>query len=165
MIAAILAACSAAAQPPLAATAPGAIAPDAIAQHTRTFNFTGRAQSFKVPKGVKAVTVDAYGAAGGAAHLALGERTRATVTVTQGETLHVFVGGGGTSGFNGGAPSGCQASGRGGFGGGASDVREGGTAPSNRIVVAGGGAGEGVSKRGGRAAVWSRARQWWTVRA
>ena len=85
-------------------------------------------QDFVVPVGVCAVTVVALGAAGGDgnsdADLSLsvgrpGGTAEATIPVTPGETLHVFVGGhggdfnagnGGIGGLNGGGNAGNQAS-------------------------------------------------------
>jgi hypothetical protein len=58
--------------------------------------------------------------------------------VTPGQTLNIYVGG--QNGWNGGGtgPNGAGA------GGGATDVRVGGTALSNRVIVAGGGGGSGL---------------------
>lgn len=137
---------------------------------TETFSFTGAQQNFTVPAGVTSITVEAWGAEGGDGNDeggagvpgagANGGKVTATITVTPGETLAIFVGGqgaaattvgqdstGGTGGFNGGAAGGgdgdppTSASGAGGGGGGASDVRRGGTALTDRVVVAGGGGG------------------------
>ena len=109
-------------------------------------------QTFKVPKGVHAITVDARG--GGTsiarprkAEHAFGGRTQATLPVTPGESLVVMVGGDGTTGFNGGGSSGCPSS-YFGLGAGASDVRERGSGLGNRILVAGG-AGGNKGLRGG----------------
>ena len=42
------------------------MAPSAVAEpQSQTFGYTGAAQPFVVPEGVFAITVDAYGAAGG----------------------------------------------------------------------------------------------------
>ena len=118
----------------------------------QTFSFTGAEQKFTVPSGVKSVKVDASGAAGAGIKLkklGRGGRVTANIPVTQGEILYVFVGGQGTTasgGFNGGAAGGSSG---GDAGGGASDLREGGTGLSNRIIVAGGGGGEGVAKPNG----------------
>jgi hypothetical protein len=125
--------------------------------HRKTFSYTGGEQTFKVPSGVKAITIDATGAAGAGfvpKRIGRGGRIVATVPVTQGETLYVFVAGEGsssTAGFNGGGSGGCRPSygDCGDGGGGASDVREGGNGLSNRIVVAGGGGGEGFKRTAG----------------
>ena len=121
-------------------------------------------QDFVVPAGVCEVTVVALGAAGGdgntdnQGNLSVGRpggTAEATIPVTPGETLHVFVGGqggdfnagnGGAGGLNGGGDAGNQsspASFPGGGGGGASDVRQSGTTLDDRVVVAGGGGGGG----------------------
>jgi hypothetical protein len=129
------------------AAAPTTAHLNAKTAHQTTFSYTGGQQGFKVPSGVRAVTVNAYGAAGlpSLKTPALGGRTRATIPVTQGETLYVFVGG--QNGYNGGGTtSGCANTTA---GAGASDVREGGSELSNRIIVAGGGGGLGRSPRGG----------------
>ena len=80
---------------------------------------------------------------------ALGGLVKATIPVTPGETLAVFVGGAGIpegNGYNGGGANGnsgtCSGSGCGGGGGGASDVRQSGDSLKSRVVVAGGGGGE-----------------------
>lgn len=131
-------------------------------------NGTG-GQDFVVPAGVCAVHVVALGAAGGTGRGdpsdgRNGGTADATIPVTPGETLHVFVGGkggdfvpaglghgvfGGRGGLNGGGDAGnadqtgVSPQNPGGGGGGASDVRQGGTGLGNRVVVAGGGGGGG----------------------
>jgi hypothetical protein len=151
-------------QPPIGA--PGAMPQtSAIAQPaahgSKTFSYTGSEQYFKVPRGVTQLMVVASGASGptasssGCGHEGgSGGLVKATISVTPGEKLAVFVGGEGDSG------SACGTSGKGGFngggnggegvspsngtgGGGASDVREGGDTLLNRILVAGGGGGGG----------------------
>ncbi|MDI9338257.1 MAG: glycine-rich protein [Alphaproteobacteria bacterium] len=140
------------------------------------FGYTGGVQLYTVPANVRSIVVDVVGANGGAyvqetsfnsyqAQNAGGARVQATLAVTTGEVLRIYVGGAGNDacfcpsrdqlvgGFNGGggtvesnynytgsytsyfSPSGS--------GGGASDIRFGGDAFTNRIVVAGGGAGMG----------------------
>jgi streptogramin lyase len=117
------------------------------------FNYLGAQQNFTVPAGVTQLTVDAYGAAGGAG----GGYVQATIPVTPGESLAVLVGGagaggvvgggGGAGGFNGGGVGGPAGGPHFGYsgagGGGASDVRQGGAGLANRIVVAGGAGGNG----------------------
>lgn len=124
------------------------------------YAFFGASQPYVVPTGVTALTIEASGAAGGYAgqwsgrlHTGgLGGRLLSMLLATPGETLNVFVGGGGADGgtfgngaggWNGGAAGGApgDSGGQGAGGGGASDVRRGGTALSNRIVAAGGGGG------------------------
>jgi hypothetical protein len=123
------------------------------APQSESFDVPG-SYEWVVPDGVTTVVVDAFGAAGGGVLYpsspvagGLGGRTRATITVTPGETLQVNVGGEGDSyddadaalgGFNGGADAGSFGAGA---GGGASDVRRGGTSLGDRAVVAGGGGG------------------------
>lgn len=133
----------------------------------KTFAHTGAAQTFTVPAGVTSITVELWGAEGGADGSTLGGKggyVKGDVKVTPGSTIHVYVGGKGTSGpgsgqncnlkggFNGGGPTGtacCSNAGAGaGAGGGASDIRIGGQALSNRVLVAGGGGGAGSSRPG-----------------
>lgn len=130
---------------------------------TTQLSYTGAVQTFVVPDGVTSIALDLYGAQGGGAQGGLGGRLQRTITVTPGESLYVYVGGQGTApggtgtafipgGFNGGgrgAPGG--ASGEyinGGSGGGGTDVRQGGTALSNRVATAGGGAGASSDRAG-----------------
>ena len=126
-----------------------------------TFNYTGTAQTYTVPVGVTSLTLDVYGAQGGfgyavpAVGAGLGGRVQASLAVTPGEVLNIYVGGqggaggttiGGTAGYNGGGTGGGWAGGRsGGGGGGASDIRQGGSALTNRVVIAAGGGGTGVN--------------------
>jgi hypothetical protein len=131
---------------------------------SKTFNYTGKAQSFKVPGGVTRITIKASGASGpnqgGSSCYFTGGNgaiAKATISVTPGETLAIFVGGEGTGdtsncspgsegGFNGGGGGGSEnycLNGTG--GGGASDVRQGGDELRNRVIVAGGGGGGGIA--------------------
>lgn len=106
-----------------------------------------------VPAGITAVDVELWGARGsGLVDSSSGTvapdsrpgRTRATLAVTPGEVLRVVVGGApslvnrGAGGFNGGGAGGLTGSGG---GGGGTDVRQGGQALANRVLVAGGGGG------------------------
>jgi hypothetical protein len=116
-----------------------------------TFHYTGKKQTFKVPRGVTHIRVVAVGAGGGGVEVARGGRVSAVIPVTPSERLAIYVGGAGASlagGFNGGADGGTiptTDSGTSGYGGGgASDVREGGTALTDRVIVAGGGGGQGI---------------------
>jgi len=120
--------------------------------YNKTFNYTGKRQWFTVPTGVTRLTVVARGASGGSNFRydggGRGGRIYAVIPVTPGERLAVLVGGAGlqpNGGFNGGGSGGTY-SGR--FsaqgGGGASDVRQGGDRLTNRILVAGGGGGQGA---------------------
>ncbi len=159
---ALLAGCGAS-QPPIAAR--GAIGTTPSFRHYQFFSYTGGKQSFKVPAEVTHLTITAYGANGGFGQLLCcsgfasnggpGGMVTATIPVTPGERLAIFVGGsGGRGGFNGGAAwvgvgGGKADAGPGGgscgcgAGGGASDVREGGARLADRVLVAGGGGGGG----------------------
>ena len=130
--------------------------------------------AWTVPAGVTSVNVDLQGAVGGLNTLednpyyyagyfyvavdsgGPGGRVQATLAVTPGQVLNIYVGGTAASpvigsvtagGFNGGGTG--EKIGAlyvfdgfaGGGGGGASDIRIGGTALANRVVVAGGGGG------------------------
>lgn len=117
---------------------------------SQTFNYTGGAQSWNVPCGVTSVIIDAYGAQGGdnAATGGRGGRLQASVPVSPGQVLNIYVGGAGiscnTGGYNGGGSTSCTYT-QSRMGGGASDVRIGGIGFANRVVVAGGGGGAGFN--------------------
>jgi hypothetical protein len=147
--AALLAGCGASQLP--VATSPSSAARFASTHHV-TFGYTGKKQTFNVPNGVTRIRVIAVGASGAGSVVAHGGRVSAVIPVTPSERLTVYVGGAGTSstgGFNGGGAGGrtCYSSdgcGYSGYGaGGASDVREGGDALTDRVIVAGGGGGRG----------------------
>jgi hypothetical protein len=124
-----------------------------VFSHDQVFHYTGSKQSFKVPSGVTRLKITAYGAEGAWGLLypsgfpaapGGGATVTATIAVTPGERLAIFVGGSGQhGGYNGGGGvtgescSGHCAS----FGGGASDVRQGGDRLADRVVVAAGGGG------------------------
>ncbi|MGW7368343.1 hypothetical protein ACWGI8_34220, partial [Streptomyces sp. NPDC054841] len=115
--------------------------------------------TFTVPAGVSAVTVDLFGAEGGSAAGyvtpnppstgapgGLGGHTRATLTVTPGQVLQLTVGAAGIPGSSrrgeyarpggyGHGAGGGGAHGGGGSGGGASDVRVGGFGPADQVLV------------------------------
>ncbi|MFY9738224.1 MAG: glycine-rich protein [Candidatus Cybelea sp.] len=139
-------------QPPIAAPS------DNISQTARkhkVFQYTGGEQTFIVPAKVTKTRVVALGAGGAAGYgtgtgytYVPGGLVRATIPVTPGETLYVFVGGEGSfysAGYNGGGSGGASAGSSpyipGYGGGGASDIRQGGDALNDRVIVAGGGAG------------------------
>ncbi len=110
---------------------------------TATYNYTGAAQTWVVPAGLTGIEVDASGAQGYNTGVVggMGGRVQSTVSVTPGETLNIYIGGqGGVSagGFNGNTTGTCYR------GGGATDIRQSGTALANRILVAGGGGGPGA---------------------
>ncbi|HLY03726.1 MAG TPA: hypothetical protein VKR56_14675 [Candidatus Cybelea sp.] len=123
--------------------------------HTKTFLYSGGSQTFVVPSGVTQLSVDARGGQGAGTSRYPSEdppgfpgRVRAVIPVKPGETLYVFVGGSGKKGgFNGGGAGGPGGSSKykGNSGGGASDVRVGGSALGDRIIVAAGGGGAGLA--------------------
>ncbi|WP_203293541.1 HYR domain-containing protein [Luteirhabdus pelagi] len=112
---------------------------------TMTFSYTGAPQQFVVPAGVTEIQAVVYGAQGGANwvnNVNYGGGVEATIPVVPGQTLYIYVGEqptGLTGGWNGGGNG--ESAGAG--GGGASDIRVGGTALTDRIVVAGAGGGAG----------------------
>ncbi|MEI6766474.1 MAG: glycine-rich protein [Bacteroidota bacterium] len=109
----------------------------------QTFNYTGAQQTFTVPPCVTSVTLDVYGAQGGGGG-GNGGRAQGTLSVTPGQILYVYVGGEGAGYNTGVSVGGWNGGGNGHYGcagGGGSDVRAGGTALSNRVIVAGGGGG------------------------
>ncbi len=110
---------------------------------TSTFNYTGGVQNFTVPANVTSITINAKGAGGisGTTNAGgTGGSAAGTLAVTPGQSYSIYVGGTGstsTGGFNGGG----NGVGSWGGGGGASDVRFGGAALANRIIVGAGGGG------------------------
>jgi hypothetical protein len=143
--AALLAGCGGS-QPPIGAPGATTDTADSLPYH-KTFNYTGRKQTFTVPDGVKKLKVIAVGAQGGGDIPGYGGRVYALIPVTPGEKLAIFVGGQGTlpnGGFNGGGSSGAYSGRFAGYGGGgATDLRESGSGLVDRIVVVGGGGGQG----------------------
>jgi hypothetical protein len=112
---------------------------------TDTFFYSGAMQTYVVPAGVTTVTIETWGAQGGANwvnNVNYGGYSKADFPVTPGETLYIYVGQQPTTitgGFNGGGNG--EGAGKG--GGGASDVRQAGTSLNDRIIVGGGGGGAG----------------------
>jgi Glycine rich protein len=108
-----------------------------------------------VPAGVSKVLVNATGAQGGTSHSGslggLGGWVQASLSVTAGQTLYVFVGGDTVVGarYNGGGTGGSYGGGAG--GGGATDIRTIFSDLKSRLIVAGGGGGssEYSGDRGG----------------
>jgi hypothetical protein len=145
-VATLLAGCGGS-QLPLTAPPAERFSGDSLPYH-KTFHYTGREQSFKVPLGVKWITVVALGAGGGGSLGGRGGRVSGEIPVKPGERLAVFVGGAGTTvtgGYNGGGPGVYGSGSTDSYGGGdASDVREGGTGLQNRVLVVGGGGGQGA---------------------
>ncbi len=119
---------------------------------TANFVYTGSAQTWTVPPCVNSINVTVAGAKGGGSTGGTGAILTATIAVTPGQVLNIYVGGMGTvgnasGGFNGGGTGRASTDGNSAYhscgGGGASDIRIGGTALSNRVIVAGGGGGKG----------------------
>jgi len=118
---------------------------------TVTFNFTGSVQTWTVPAGVTSVNLTVAGAKGGGSNGGNGAViTKNCFSVTPGQVLNIYVGGMGTQGANSGGWNGggtghttATVAYRSWGGGGASDIRIGGTALANRVIVAGGGGGRG----------------------
>lgn len=117
---------------------------------TLTYGADG-AYTWTVPDAVQELILDLYGAGGSSG---AGGRTQGTLSATPGETLEIRVGGqasGRSGGYNGGGDggesSGDADDGQGGHG--ASDVRQGGTALSDRVAVAGGAGGNSGGGDGG----------------
>ena len=128
-----------------------------------TFNYTGNETLWSIPVGVTSLNFDVQGARGGRQNATppvylpgYGARVQGTLNVTNVNTLYLFVGGvggdgaldGAPGGFNGGGNSYGYLYGSGGAGGGASDIRIGDDGLPNRVVVAGGGAGDGWDSTG-----------------
>ena len=109
---------------------------------TTTYTYTGAQQSFVVPPGVTSVSFELWGAQGTSSSYAGGQGgyVKGTFNVTPGSTYYIYIGG--QAGYNGSGTLGFA-------GGGATDIRYGGTALANRILVAGGGGGGGNSGAGG----------------
>jgi hypothetical protein len=114
---------------------------------TVSFNATRAPQNWVVPSGVSWIQVVARGASANTTNGSwnTGGQVTASLPVTPGETLALYVGGqpktvnGATVwGWNGGGTSGYGVTGG---GGGATDIRRGGDLLGNRVLVAGGGAG------------------------
>lgn len=111
-----------------------------------TFNFTGAMQTYVVPPGVTSVTIETWGAQGGANwvnNTNFGGYVAGDVAVTPGSTLYIYVGGQPTASTAGGYNGGGAGDGAGKGGGGGTDVRIGGTTYNDRVIVAGGGGGAG----------------------
>ena len=130
------------------------ISQETIAQ--TTFSYTGSVQTYTVPAGVTSIQIETWGAQGANATFGtagiggLGGYTIGELSVTGGEVLNIYVGG--QDGYNGGGIGGLQgnantqngpSAGAGANGGGASDVRQGGTTLNDRVIVGAGGGGAG----------------------
>ncbi len=129
---------------------------------TKTFSYTGAKEQFQLPAGVITIKVEAYGAVGGDGYPlgtgydgGKGGLVTASFSVTPGIILNIYVGGkggngtstvDGAGGWNGGGIGNFMSSSNcGAGGGGASDIRIGGTDLTDRIIVAGAGGGSGRS--------------------
>jgi glycine rich protein/type IX secretion system substrate protein len=125
----------------------------ATAQST-VFTYSGIATTYTVPPNTFTVFVNALGGDGASDYHGYstggnGAAVNCALAVTPGQVLNVYVGGagmvpfslfgGGAGGFNGGGAG----TGNGGGGGGSSDIRYPGTTITDRVIVAGGGAGAG----------------------
>jgi hypothetical protein len=124
---------------------------------TVTFNYTGAPQQWTVPIGVQSIIVEAWGAASKGLYLcAAGGYAKRAVSVMSGERLNVMVGGMSLNtsslngGFNGGGSGGAIGSNRGTGGGGATDLRQGGSGLHDRVIVAGGAGGSLYCGGGGQ---------------
>jgi hypothetical protein len=131
----------------------------AFGQLVTTYAYTGSLQTYTVPPGITSVQIETWGAQGQATTIesyapstgGLGGYAKGNLAVTPGQVLNIYVGGRGVAGatsFNGGGIGGFGTpsdgmGGHAGSGGGASDVRVGGVALANRVIVAGGGGGGG----------------------
>jgi prepilin-type N-terminal cleavage/methylation domain-containing protein len=133
------------------------------------FTYTNGSQTFTVPDGITSVKLQVWGAQGGSGYYnnvfynvgGKGGYAVGSLPVTSGSSLYVYVGGKGgeeavnnrstfynEGGYNGGARGECYVSGsqcifgdEPGGGGGASDIRYGGTDLTDRKIVGGGGGG------------------------
>ena len=110
------------------------------------FPFIGAEQIFTAPSD-DTYFIETWGAQGGNATVngitegGRGGYCSGNIFLTEGTVLYIYVGG--QNGYNGGGAGGSSGSEAGKVGGGATDVRMGGNAISNRIIVAGGGGGCG----------------------
>ena len=119
----------------------------ANAQDAITFGYTGEVEIYVVPNCVSQLEVELKGAAGGGPNGGNGSTVTGIIDVVEGEILEIRVGGEGgcpAAGYNGGGIGGTAGGANAGCGGGgASDIRIGGSALSDRVVVAAGGGGMG----------------------
>ncbi len=120
-----------------------------FSQQTITFNYIGSVQTWIVPPCVYNITAVVAGAKGGGSNGGYGARITANIPVTPGQTLYIYCGGMGTQGSNSGGwnggGTGHNSNGSAAYsswgGGGASDIRIGGQALNNRVIVGGAGGG------------------------
>src|SRR5690606_31966668 len=137
--------------------------------YSQTYTYTGSVQTVTLPAGN--YEIEMWGANGGGTTGAnananvpklggIGGYAKGNMTLTTSTSVNIYVGGKGATealnvagGFNGGGNSGggTGVSGVCGSGGGASDIRIGGNALTNRIIVAGGGGAAGYQECNGTA--------------
>ena len=127
-----------------------------------TFSYTGSVQTWTVPNGNTTITVTAYGGSGGegangttlnGATGGNGAAVTATISVTTGDTLYLYVGGsganasirtggsGGWGGVSSGGNGGTASSGYGAGGGGGGTLISTSSSLSDALIIAGGGGG------------------------
>jgi len=114
-----------------------------ISSGTQTFNYTGSVQTFTAPA-TGNYTITLNGGRGGNGlntQGGFGGQATGSLALTAGQTINVYIGGqggnaGGPVGWNGGGQGGLDigAGQHAGSGGGASDIRVGGTALANRVI-------------------------------
>ena len=143
---------------PLARAATVACTPTSGFNNCFRITYSGAAQTITIPSGVSSIDARLWGAAGGGANSTYyqqqgggggGGFARATVAVTGGQVLYLYVGQGGipnstaaTFGYGGAGGNSSEVNKRGGSGGGASAILNSASlAPANLVIVAGGGGG------------------------
>jgi hypothetical protein len=164
-VAALLAACGTL-QPPIATHDTAAVTPGF--SHYRFFSYTGGKKTFKIPAGVSHLKITLYGANGGLGNYSCcsgfasgggaGGTVTATIPVTPGESLAIFVGvlvaggggGGAADGYDGGASGGGTSDG--GTGGQWRRAQGSDRATAGSDELAGGGGGGATQSRGRRRA-------------
>lgn len=125
---------------------------DGSIQKEFDFAYKGDVEAFVVPYSGK-YKLEVWGAEGGNRGNQPGGKggyASGIATLSKGETVYIYVGGAGNSyakGYNGGGTAGYS----GVYGGGASDMRIGGSTLFDRLIVAGGGGSVGASSRPGGA--------------
>lgn len=123
------------------------IVPTSAFQNTITFNYTGAQQFWTVPAGVTKIGVELYGAQGGGTNAGRGGRVTSQLTVTQGSSLIIVIGGQPTNAnavYGGGGVGGSNSATttRNGFaGGGLSGIYLTSISQVNALAIAGGGGG------------------------
>lgn len=165
VVAALLSACGGSSVPQTSSNAASDVS---ALKSSKTFTYTGKVQTFKVPAGVTQITVVAHGGEGGGFSVDPSTnspgrpgRVYAIIPVHPGEKLYVVVGGSGArGGFNGGGTGGSSGSEKytGNPGGGASDVRADGDTLNDRSIVYYGGGGGGslyVERRAITSHIWT----------